>query len=131
MKSVAEVCNPLRYQYLVRVMKRLLHPPMRMLLRSLTRFFFDAPNEVCSTLPVVECPDIAMNSKSMYLYKVTDIEIYEIVNNPENKTSSGIDGINNVLVKLSATVVVRFLKHLINISFAAGIFPKILKYAKV
>ena len=42
-----------------------------------------------------------------------------------------IDGINNILVKLSATVVVRFLKHLINISFAAGIFPEKLKYAKV
>ena len=38
-----------------------------------------------------------MNNKSMYLYKVTDIEIYEIVNNPEKKMSSGIDGINNKL----------------------------------
>ena len=33
-------------------------------------FFINALNEVHSPLPVVECPDIAMNNKSMYLYKV-------------------------------------------------------------
>ena len=94
-------------------------------------FFINAPNEVRSTIPDIECPDFAINNKSMYLYKVRDVEIFEIVNKLENKTSSGIDGINNILVKSSATVVVRFLKHLINISIARGIFPEILKYAKV
>ena len=54
-----------------------------------------------------------------------------IINKLENKTLSGIDGIYNIMVKLSATVVVRFLKHLINISFPARIFPRILKYKKV
>ena len=94
-------------------------------------FFIISPNEVRSTLPEVECPNFAINNKSMYLYKVADIEIYEIVNDLENETSSDIGGINKILVKLSATVVVRFLKHLINIFSAADIFPEILKYAKV
>ena len=109
MKSMVEVCNPLRYQSFVRVVKRPLQPPMRMLLRSLTRFFINAPNGVHSTLHEAECPDIAINNKFINLYEVTDIEKFEIINNLGKKTPSGIDSINNILVKLSATVVVLFL----------------------
>ena len=67
MKSVAEVCDPLGYQYVFSVMKRIVHASLRMLLKSLTRFFNNAPNEFLSTLPEIECPDIAINNKSMYL----------------------------------------------------------------
>ena len=68
---------------------------------------------------------------SMYLKPITSDEVREIIDNLDNKFSSGDDDISNVILKLSSNVTVPYLTQIINKSFEAGIFPDDLKKAKV
>ena len=67
----------------------------------------------------------------MFLYQVTELEVEQIINKLDNKSSSGDDNINNILVKLSVSATVPYLTLLINKSFSQGVFPDKLKRAKV
>ena len=68
---------------------------------------------------------------SMYLKPITCDEVREIIDNLDNKFSSGDDDISNVIVKLSSNVTIPYLTQIINLSFEEGIFPDDLKKAKV
>ena len=68
---------------------------------------------------------------SMYLKPITCDEVREIIDNLDNKISSGDDDISNVIVKLSSNVTIPYLTQIINLSFEEGIFPDDLKKAKV
>ena len=67
----------------------------------------------------------------MYLYKTTAREVGYILNNLDNKSSSGVDDISNILSKLSSDVINTYLLFLINFSFDKGIFLKELTRARV
>ena len=67
---------------------------------------------------------------SMYLKPVTIDEVREIIDNLDNKFSSGDDDISNVIVKLSSNVTIPYLTQIINKSFEEGIFPDDLKKPK-
>ena len=67
----------------------------------------------------------------MYIYKTTAREVGDISTNLDNKSSSGVDDISNILIKLSSDVINPYLVFLINFSFDKGIFPKELTRAKV
>ena len=67
----------------------------------------------------------------MYLYKTTAREVGDILTNLDNKSSSGVDDISNILIKLSSDVINPYLVFLINFSFDKGIFPKELARARV
>ena len=67
----------------------------------------------------------------MYLYKTTAREVGYILNNLDNKSSSGVDDISNILIKLSSDVINTYLLFLINCSFDKDIFPKELTRARV
>ena len=66
----------------------------------------------------------------MYLYKTTAREVGEILTNLD-MSSSGVDDINNILIKLSSDVINPYLVFLINSSFDKGNFPKELARARV
>ena len=55
----------------------------------------------------------------------------KIIDNLDNKSSSGDDNINNILIKLSAPATIPCLASLINNSFIQGIFPDRFIRAKV
>ena len=58
----------------------------------------------------------------MFLYKTTDEEILGIMNELENKSSSGLDNLSNILIKISSDITAPFLCELINVSFREGVF---------
>ena len=68
---------------------------------------------------------------SMYPYPTDTIEIHQIIENLESKSSSGIDEISNITVKAAGPVICEHLVFLINKSLSEGIFPSSLKLAKV
>ena len=67
----------------------------------------------------------------MYLYRTTAREVGDILTNLDNKSSSGVDDISNILIKLSSDVISLCLNFLINFSFDKGKFPKELARARV
>ncbi len=71
------------------------------------------------------------NEKTIFIQEVTEFEVLETVSKLENKTSSGIDEVNNILVKVSKEITSRFLSRLITLSFSNGKFPDVLKISKV
>ena len=67
----------------------------------------------------------------MFLNEVSNAEVKLISDQLDNKSSSGDDNVNNLIVKASAPVVIPYLTHLINKSLSHGIFPTELKKAKI
>ena len=67
---------------------------------------------------------------SMYPYPTDTIEIHQIIENLECKSSSGIDEISKITVKAAGPVICEHLVFLIK-SLSEGIFPSSLKLAKV
>ena len=68
---------------------------------------------------------------SLFLYKASNIEISKIIDQLDNKSSSGDDNISNLVVKRSKIEIVPILIFLINKSFRDGVFPEALKKAEV
>ena len=66
----------------------------------------------------------------MFLYPTSDNEVQKTIDELDNKSSSGLDNISNVQVKISSEVSVPFLTYLINLSFFNGKFPGALAKAK-
>ena len=58
------------------------------------------------------------------------MEVKAELDNLKNKSSSGIDHINNKIVKAAASVVCDQLTHIVNQSFRCGSFPHALKKPK-
>ena len=54
-----------------------------------------------------------------------------IIENLKNKTSTGIDGLSNQLIKMAKNVLVKPLTIIINLMIVTGIFPDQLKISKV
>ena len=68
---------------------------------------------------------------SLFHYKASNIEISKIIDQLDNKSSSGDDNISNLVVKQSKIEIVPILTFLINKSFRDGVFPEALKKAEV
>ena len=67
----------------------------------------------------------------MYPYPTDTIDIQQIIENVDSKSSSEIDEISNITVKAAGPVICEHLVFLINKSLSDGIFPSSLKLAKV
>ena len=74
---------------------------------------------------------IPVSTKSIFLAPVTTTEINRIITNMMPKTSSGIDEINNKLLKEIKSVVLVPLEQIFNLSLERGVFPERMKIAKV
>ena len=89
-------------------------------------------NELRKSLPNAPCStELETVQHSMFLRKVSMAEVLEILISFENKSSSGDDNVNMIIVKKSASVIAPYLELLINCSVAQGMFPSDLKQAKV
>ena len=94
-------------------------------------FFADAGINISSKLPYVPLQTIPSHDKSMLHYPTTDNEVLKTIDELDNKSSSGLDNISTVLVKISSEVTVPYLTYLINLSFFNGKIPGALAKAKV
>ena len=74
-------------------------------------------------------PDPNMNT--MFLDPVTDLEVFEVVNKFSNKTSLDCHGFSMTLVKQIITNIVKPITYICNMSFELGVFPDLMKVAKV
>ena len=73
----------------------------------------------------------APNCNSIFLLPCTPTEIIDIANKLANSNSTGLDGFKAKIVKNIISLVATPLSDIFNISFQNGIFPEILKNAKV
>ena len=94
-------------------------------------FFTNVGPKLKENIKDVPLPKMDEVNHSMYLKPISVNEVREIIDNLDNKFSSGDDDISNVLVKLSSDVTIPYLTQIINKSFEEGIFPDDLKTAKV
>ena len=67
----------------------------------------------------------------MSLYTVTNADVFKYLTNLDIIKSTGTDGVGPRILKLSKSIIVDYLTHIINLSLFTGIFPDISKYAKV
>ena len=68
---------------------------------------------------------------SMHLYPKNTAEIETIIHQLDNKSSSGVDNLSNLIVKATSPVTSGYLAELVNKSFKKGFFPSLLRKAKV
>ena len=87
--------------------------------------------DIKAALPETALPVLPSVEKSMFLYEVSNAEVKLIIDQLDNKSSSGDDNVNNLIAKTSAPVVIPYLTHLINKSLSRGIFPSELTKAKI
>jgi len=71
------------------------------------------------------------NKNSMSMHPTTKTEIEQIIKSLKNKSSPGLDGIPNNVVKFLSDFISSPLSNLINYSITNGKFPGILKEAEV
>ena len=74
---------------------------------------------------------IQNSQKSIFMEPCTVVETKRLLTSLPNKGSSGVDNINNILLKKIANEVATPLTHLINSSIEQGVFPDIMKCALV
>ena len=60
----------------------------------------------------------------------TEGEIKKLIENLPNKTSSGYDNINNILLKKLCTSITLPLSYIFNLSISKGIFPTKMKFSE-
>ena len=67
----------------------------------------------------------------LHFEPITEHKTMRIIENPKNKTSTGIDGLSNQLIKMAKNVLVKPLTIIINQMIVTGKFPDQLKISKV
>ena len=67
----------------------------------------------------------------LHFEPITEHKTMRIIENLKNKTSTGIDGLSNQLIKMAKNVLVKPLTIIINQMIVTGIFPDQLKISKV
>ena len=75
--------------------------------------------------------DNNQQTQSMYFSYVTDEEVCTIIKELKNKNSIGFDGIDVKILKHSAEIICKYLCIGLNKCISEGIFPRIMKIAKV
>ena len=68
---------------------------------------------------------------SMFVFPTSEKEILDIIKCLKKKSSCGHDGVSNMIVKISATVIAPFLAKVFNECLKEGVFPNSLKIAKL
>ena len=68
--------------------------------------------------------------QSLSLSQTTQQEVKKLINKLPNKTSSGYDNINNILLKI-ADILVSPLNHIFNLSISQGILPNTTKIVEI
>jgi hypothetical protein len=74
---------------------------------------------------------VAGNEKSMYFWPISEEEIVTEVSKLKGKATAGCDGIPDFLVKACITGIKKTLNFIFNESMNEGVFPNLLKVAKI
>ena len=74
--------------------------------------------------------EVQNNQKSIFLTLVTNLEVKKIINNLLPKHSSGLDNINNKILKEIGELLIDPLSTIFNNSLCKGIFPRAMKKIK-
>lgn len=74
---------------------------------------------------------IKLNRNSLFLCKIEERDITEVVNRFKNKTSTDVNFIDTYILKEIIHRIVKPLTYICNLSFQTGIFPQDMKLAKV
>ena len=77
------------------------------------------------------CKYLKKIGDKMKFHKVTEMQVCKIVMNMRPKTSSSVDGISNALLKDLVHVIKGPLCDIFNKSLSTGVFPELMKVAKV
>ena len=99
-------------------------------------FFTNVGPDLASSIPTAKklyndyVKDISCNT-SLFMSPTDHVEVYKIISQLKNKTSSGYDEINNILIKQLGEVVSVPLSKIFNKSIAEGTFPKEMKLADI
>jgi len=67
----------------------------------------------------------------MFISPVTEIEMERVIESLKNSSSAGFDEIHMSLVKECLGYFIKPLVHIYNVSFQTGIFPDMMKLAKI
>ena len=88
--------------------------------------------KLAQSLPVKKAPKTDQPAnQSMYLFRTNENECLKVIQQLRSKHSSGPDNISNVVLKSCARAIALFIAELINIYFESGVYPDMLKKAKV
>ena len=68
---------------------------------------------------------------SMFLFNTTESEIIKIIKSLKNTNSTGFDNLSTKFIKLSSSILAPALVKLFNLSIQTGVYPDLLKVAKV
>ena len=99
---------------------------------QLNEYFTDVGNSVLQDLPMVSPALGETVNRSMFLYRTKNSsEVCSINGSLENNISSGDDELLSVIVKRTSNITVPFITDLLNQPFLQGVFPDILRKAKV
>ena len=77
------------------------------------------------------CKNVKKVNVKMRFKRVSEGELCKIVSNLKPKNSSGIDGVSNNLLKKLIAIIKKPLCVIVNKSLTSGVFPDLLKLAKV
>lgn len=97
-------------------------------------FFINMPKRLYDQiLDNAESTELPYNTNfpTMFIDPVSETEIYNIIMGLKNSNSVGVDGISANILKYCAYYIVAPLTYLVNLLLVEGIFPGILKVAKV
>ena len=93
--------------------------------------FANVEIEISKHLDAENEPEVPRRQQSMFFFKVTLEEVQVVISNLDNKSSSGEDFVNKLLLKMPAPVQLEYITFLINLSFNRDKFPQLHKKAKV
>lgn len=99
------------------------------------QYFIDIPNKLSSNNDNTEVDyhkfTINKNYPTIFVEPATENEIFNVIMSLRNSNSSGIDNISSNMLKSVVNFITGPLTYLINWSLNTGIFPEVLKTAKV
>ena len=95
-------------------------------LKSITRKFNNA-EEACQSF----LANVPVSSNSFFIQPATHQEVLDTIHQLQNKKTEDIFGMNALVVKQTAHLIVQPLTDIINTSFEMGVFPSKLKIGKI
>ena len=107
------------------------------IVNEFARYFSTVGEKLANNMPQPHCDvnsyisKVARNPKSIYLTPVSPAEVHKLICKLKPKLSSGVDDINNKLLKELNDYISGPLAQIINRSLTDGIFPEKMKQAKV
>ena len=93
--------------------------------------FLNAGTNISNKSLYIPLQTVFSHDKSMFLHPKSHNEVRKIIDELDKKSSSVLDNISNILVKVSSEITVPYLTYIINLFFLNGKFSGTLAKAKI